>query len=43
MNIRIYHPLDVSDSKVSHAYQSKEHKEGKLKAYSSKILVSIPG
>ena len=37
-----YHPLDVSDSKVSHAHQSKEYKEGKLKAYSRKPK-SIPG
>ena len=25
-----YHPLDMSDSKVSHAHQSKGYKEGKL-------------
>ena len=25
-----YHPLDMSDSKVSHAHESKEYKEGKL-------------
>ena len=31
-----YHPLDVSDSKLSHAHQSKERKGGKLKAYSRK-------
>ena len=30
----------MSDSKVSHAHQSKEYKERKLKAYSSKIKPS---
>ena len=30
----------MSDSKVSHAHQSKEYKEGKLKAYSRKIKPS---
>ena len=30
----------MSDSKVSQAYQSKEYKEGKLKAYSRKIKPS---
>ena len=30
----------MSDSKVSHAHQSKEYKEGKLKVYSRKIKPS---
>ena len=30
----------MSDSKVSQAHQSKEYKEGKLKAYSRKIKPS---
>ena len=43
MNI-VNYPLDMSDSKVSHAHQSKEYKEGKLKAYSSLVgMKSIPG
>ena len=40
MNIVNYHPLDMSDCKVSQAHQSKEYKEGKLKAYSRKIKPS---
>ena len=41
MNITIpYHPLDLSDSKVSHVHQSKERKGGKLKTYSRKIQPS---
>ena len=40
VNNFFYHPLDMSDSKVSHADQSKEYKEGKLKAYSRKIKPS---
>ena len=39
-NITIpYHPMDVSDSKVSHAHHSKERK-GMVKAYSRKIQPS---
>ena len=39
-NITIpYHPMDVSDSKVSHAHHSNERK-GKVKAYSRKIKPS---
>ena len=40
VNYFFYHPLDMSHSKVSHAHQSKEYKEGKLKAYSRKIKPS---
>ena len=32
--------MDMSDSKVSHAHQSKEYQERKLKAYSRKIKPS---
>ncbi len=41
------HPLDVSDSKVSHAHQRKEREEGRLKTYSRKYspvgMTSTPG
>ena len=38
VNYFFYHHM--SDSKVSHAHQSKEYKERKLKAYSRKIKPS---
>ena len=31
----------MSDSKVSHAHQSKEYKEGKLKAYEKYSWISV--
>lgn len=35
-----YHPLDVSESKISHAYHNKEREQGKLKSYARKIQPS---